>query len=97
MTAAPIDGDICLVRDFRYPGEGPELARFVAAPHIPNCEHWQFFGTDDDAKFEDVEIVAHVVAVRTRYTQRACCEGDFVITEHTPEDRERIAARIERW
>lgn len=96
MTAAPIDGDLCLVRDLRFPGTPVlVLAKFYAGRR-PEFAEWEFFGTDDRARAEDVEIVAHMVAVRTYDVDRVDTD-ELSIRPEDYSEVERIADRVRRW
>lgn len=61
----PTNGAVYLVRDLRHPDWDPEPARYVASKRDDMCGLWQFFGTDDDAREEEVEVLRPMVAVAT--------------------------------
>lgn len=70
----PVNMQVYLVRDLRHPHWPPEPARYVAPAQRTiefAAEHgkdhpraiWQFFGTEDDAYENEVEIVARYIAM----------------------------------
>lgn len=63
-----VDRAVYLVRDGRRPDAEPEPARYM--DHGTSAPYWQFFGTDDDAFVDEIEVVARMLVAPWTVAER---------------------------